>query len=94
MSQLDLFAAPPAPACPHHGPEYVCELEGLETSGTGFVHPSLCKGRIPLRMCHQCGELKSPGHCNHKDYWCCLACVPLGTVSDYVPPFANALVKK
>jgi hypothetical protein len=91
--QFDLFGAPPAPSCPHHDAHHVCEFEGLDTSGTGFVHPQLCKGRIPLRRCHGCGELRSPGRWNHRDYWRCIECQPLGTMGE-CPPLANALSKK
>ena len=86
--------APPALAqCPHHGPEHVCEFEGLDTDHSGFVHRSLCKGRIPLRMCHMCGELVSPGRWNHADWNHCLTCQPLGTLSDESRPVAEAIGK-
>jgi hypothetical protein len=94
VGQLDLFGAPAAPACPHHDAHHVCEFEGLDTDGSGFVHRAECKGRIPLRMCHGCGEMVSPGRWNHRDFWQCLKCVPLGTVSGHVPPLSGALQKK
>jgi hypothetical protein len=69
------------PPCPHHGPEHVCEREGLDTDHSGFVHRSLCKGRIPLRWCAQCGKPTTPGRWNHADWSRCIECAPLGTVS-------------
>jgi hypothetical protein len=94
--QLDLFGAPAparAPSCPHHGPEYVCEFEGLDTDHSGFVHRSLCSGRIALRQCARCKHWKTPGTWNHADWYHCLDCVPLGQLSDMGRPVAEALTE-
>lgn len=80
--QLDLFAAPAPsgpPQCPHHGPAYICPscAECGDTDGCGFLHRQVCGGRIPLRACRQCGQLRSHGRWNHADWWRCIDCVPL-----------------
>lgn len=75
------LAGEPIVACPHHGPEHVCEREGLDTDHSGFVHRSLCRGRIPLRWCAQCGKPTTPGRWNHADWSRCIDCAPLGVVS-------------
>ncbi len=81
--QLALFGASPA-RCTLHGPGNVCEAcpERFATDHTGFVHRDDCRGRIPLRKCHRCGELTTPGNWNHADWFHCLRCVPLGQLSE------------
>jgi hypothetical protein len=77
-----LAGEPTVARCPHHGPEYVCEREGLGTDYSGFVHRSECKGRIPLRRCKRCNSWTTPGQWNHADWFHCLRCVPLGQLSE------------
>lgn len=75
-------AALPALAytCPLHDAAHVCEdcPEPLDTDASGFVHRGDCRGRIALRTCERCGELRSPGRWNHGRGDVCLECVPLG----------------
>lgn len=85
MPQLDLFAAPPAPlSCPLHDDHHVCGScpQLYDEDHSGFVHRLDCAGRIPLRPCQHCGELRSPGRWNHRDWYHCVECVPLGWMSD------------
>jgi hypothetical protein len=72
----------------HHGPEFVCSLcpEPLATDATGFVHPSLLRRRVALRVCVACCKLRSAGRWNHADWWRCTDCQPLGTISDEQRP--------
>lgn len=73
----------PAPSpCEHHGPEHVCEFDGLDTDASGFVHRQECRGRIALRLCERCLNWTTPGRWNHADWFHCLDCVPLGRMSD------------
>ncbi len=80
--QLDMFAAPaPPPVCPHHDERHVCVecLPGACTDGLGFIHRIDAKGKLPLRRCEGCKRLRTPGHWNHRDYFHCVECVPLGS---------------
>jgi hypothetical protein len=66
-----------------HGPQYICPACGSGgTDACGFLHRQVCGGRIPLRACRGCGKLATHGAWNHADYWHCLACVPLGFMSE------------
>jgi hypothetical protein len=104
MSQLGLFGdpparantavtAPPAEVCAHHGPEFVCSMcpAGYATDSTGFVHTSLLKGRVALRVCQRCVKLRSAGRWNHADWWHCADCQPLGTISEESRPAWEAI---
>ncbi len=84
--QLGLFGeAPPKPTCALHGPAYICTACGSGgTDGLGFLHRQVCGGRIPLRRCRGCQQLRTAGGWNHKDYFHCLGCIPLGSAA--VPP--------
>lgn len=91
--QLGLFDAPPAAGCEHHGPGNVCEFcpERFDADHSGFVHMSVCKGRHPLRMCARCLNMVTPGRWNHADWWHCIDCQPLGTMSEKGRPVWEAL---
>jgi hypothetical protein len=67
-----------------HSSAYICPAcaECGDTDGCGFLHRQVCKGRIPLRACKECGKLATHGTWSHTDYWRCLACVPLGSKKD------------
>lgn len=67
--QLDMFApkpepkrktkkAAPQPECPLHAAGYICTdcPSGPDTDHSGFPHPSLCKGLVPLRVCRFCRQ--------------------------------------
>jgi hypothetical protein len=71
------------PVCHEHGPSNVCDgCPGYGTDASGFVHRSECHGRIPLRKCRRCKRLTTPGSWNHADWYHCISCQPLGTMSD------------
>lgn len=82
--QLDMFSVVAAPTCKHHGPNDCCcdcpERPG--TSAAGFPHHQDAKGRRPLRRCAHCKRLTPLGAWNVADWWHCLACVPLGKLSE------------
>ena len=77
--RAELAAVP----CSHHGPGYVCEFcpAAYHTDGLGFVHPSECAGRLALRRCARCLEMRTAGRWNHATSFAtlgvCLDCVPL-----------------
>jgi hypothetical protein len=50
-----------AKACPLHDAAHVCVLcpERYATDPLGFVHPGLLKGRVPLRQCEGCKQMKT-----------------------------------
>jgi len=77
-------APEPEPQCPHHAPNYVCVLclPHATTDGLGFIHRSESAGKLPLRRCKECGQLRTPGHWSHSTYWYCLGCRPLGSKKD------------
>lgn len=70
-AQQPLF---PSAACPLHSAEYVCDQEGLDTGGDGFVHKSLRKGRTALRTCKGCKQLKSKADWSGHDWSRCMEC--------------------
>ena len=63
--------------CTDHGPEFVCEDEGYSTDGRGFVHKTHLAGRVPLRRCARCGELKSLGEWAENYFSTCKPCQKL-----------------
>jgi hypothetical protein len=73
-------ALPALAPCPHHGPEFICPscADCGDTDGCGFLHRQVCGGRIPLRACRQCGQLRTHGRWSHATWWFCLDCRPLG----------------
>jgi hypothetical protein len=86
----------PTEVCMRHGHEFVCSLcpvcpTQLATDKTGFVHPSLLKGRVALRVCVQCLKLRSAGRWNLADWWRCTDCQPLGTISAEQRPVWEAI---
>lgn len=64
----------PAASCPLHPADFVCDQEGLDTGGDGFVHKSLRKGRTALRTCKGCGNLKSKADWSGHDWSRCREC--------------------
>jgi len=72
--------APEEPCMLGHSAAYICPAcaDCGDTDGCGFLHRQVCKGRIPLRACRQCGKLKTHGGWSHSTYWFCLECKPLG----------------
>lgn len=90
-AQLGLFGEAPAKElaelCPEKHPRaYICRAcsSSGDTDHSGFLHRQVCKGRIPLRRCRGCQQLRTPGTWNHKDYFHCTTCIPLGSAA--VPP--------
>jgi hypothetical protein len=88
--------APPAEVCPHHGPEFMCSVcpGKLATDSTGFVHPSLLRGRLAMRVCNGCGRLRTVGQWNLADWWSCLECVPRGAISAEQRPVWEAIHRR
>jgi hypothetical protein len=78
-----------AVSCAHHPPAYICRAcsSSGDTDATGFLHRQVCEKRIPLRRCRGCQQLRSPGRWNHKDYFHCTDCIPLGSAAVPADPF-------
>lgn len=73
-SQIGLFGD--ASACPRHGSGNVCDRcpEAHETDGAGFAHPSVLKGRVPLRECRLCKNMVPKDRWDTQAYSTCLGC--------------------
>ena len=62
--------------CVHHTAAFVCDRcpERYDTDGRGFVHRQLLAGRVALRECRGCKQLKSKAEWSLVDWFRCAAC--------------------
>jgi hypothetical protein len=63
-------------SCPHHDAAHVCSRcpERYDTDGQGFVHRHDCKGRVALRECRSCKQLKTKPEWSLIDWFRCAEC--------------------